>query len=432
MKFSKVALVSCAAALSVVGVLGLASCSSNSSENDAVAATVNGTEIKEQTVTDYIQNFRDSQGLDDEDSWGKWMAQYSLDPSSVRDEVIEYYEEIDLVNKAADEQGVSVSDDDVQAQVDKMKANYSSDDAWQQALQQAGTTEDQYRESVKNAMTESALKDKVASDGTDPSDDDVLNYVKQYATYFDGAKKSSHILFNSDDRDTAQQVLDQINNGEISFEDAAKQYSTDTASAEDGGNVGWDKLNSFVSQYTDALNQLDEGQVSGLVDSDYGIHIIKCTEVYHAPDEVTSLDQAPSELVDYIRSMVKSQNESTAYQNWFNDYKNNADIQKNDMPSGLPYDLDMSKYQSDDNSDGSSDGSDSSSDGSGDASTDSSSDSSSTDASTGSSSDATNSGSSDNSSNDVNSQSGSTDQSSSTGSTTAQPAEQSTSGSSSN
>lgn len=384
MKSFNIARTVCTVALSAACLAGLAACSSNGSQsNDAVAATVNGTQISEQTVTDYIQNFRSSQNLTDDDSWGKWLVQYSLTPSAVRDEVISYYEDIELTKQAAQDNGVSVSDDDVDAQVQQMKANYSDDDAWNNALQQAGTTEDQYRESVRQAMLESALKDKVASDNTDPSDDDLLTYAQQYASAFSGAKKSSHILFNSDDEATAQQVLDKINSGELSFEDAVQQYSTDDASKADGGNVGWDLLNQFVSQYTDALNNLSEGQVSGLVKSDYGIHIIKCTQVYTAPDQVTSLDQIPPELVEYLRSMVKSSNEASAYQTWFQDYKNQADVQKNDMPSGLPYDIDMTPYQSDSSS--------SSSDASSDST--SSSDASSSDASSASSADASSSSS---------------------------------------
>lgn len=418
MKSFNIARSVCAVALSAACLTGLAACSSSGSQsNDQVAATVNGTEISEQTVTDYIQNFRTSQNLTDDDSWGKWMAQYSLDPSSVRDEVISYYEDIELTKQAADENGVSVSDDDVDAQVEQMKSNYSDDDAWNNALQQAGTTEDQYRESVRQAMLESALKDKVASDNTDPSDDDLLTYAQQYASAFSGAKKSSQILFSSDDEATAQEVLDKINSGELSFEDAVQQYSTDDASKADGGNVGWDLLNQFVSEYTDALANLSEGQVSGLVKSDYGIHIIKCTEVYTAPDEVTSLDQVPPELVEYLRSMVKSSNEASAYQTWFQDYKNQADIQKNDMPSGLPYDVDMSQYQSDDSSSSSSStDATTSSDTSSDAS--SAADSSSSDSSSSSSADVSSSSSDASSATDASSSSSSASAPSESDSTT--------------
>lgn len=337
-------------ALSAACMLGIVACSSSSSTaSSGVAATVNGTEISEQTVTDFVQNFRETQGLTDEDTWGKWMAKSSMTPSQVRDQIIDYFVGIDLTRQAAEENGVSVSDEDVDAQVASMKANYSDDDAWQSALKQAGTTEEGYRDSVRNAMLENALKEKVTAESTaGASDEELLTYAQQYARSFSGAKKSSHILFASDDSDTAQKVLDQINSGQISFEDAAKEYSIDTVSAQDGGNVGWDLLNRFVQPYTDALTNLDKGQVSDLVMSDYGIHIIKCTDVYQAPDEVTEIDQIPVELIDYIRKMVESNNETQAYKQWMADYKEKATIEKTDMPSGLPYDVDMSKYPASD------------------------------------------------------------------------------------
>ncbi len=43
------------------------------------------------------------------------------------------------------------------------------------------------------------------------TDEVLLQYAQMYATYYNGAKKSSHILFNSDDEATAQEVLDKIN-----------------------------------------------------------------------------------------------------------------------------------------------------------------------------------------------------------------------------
>lgn len=334
------------AALAACCVLALSACSSSSNGSSSVAATVGGKEITEQQVTDYIQNFRSQQGLDDEDTWGKWLAQSQLEPSKVRQDVIDYFAEDIIIAKAAEERGITVSDDDINAQVDQMKSNYDSDDAWKEALSQAGTSEEEYRNRIRTAMLKQELTTSVTSDTPRAGDDEVLQFVQMYAQSFSGAKRSSHILFSADDTDKAQQVLDQINSGAISFEDAAKQYSTDTASAQNGGDVGWDLLNQFVAPYTEALGKLDKGQVSDLVTSDYGIHIIKCTDVFTAPEEVTSLDQVPSELVDYVRQMTNSSKASQAYQTWYEDYKNNnADYKVNDMPSGLPYDVDMSKYQ---------------------------------------------------------------------------------------
>ena len=352
--------------ISVVGVsaaccIALVGCGgTNYGYTGGVAATVNGAEIQEDTITKYIQDFRTSSGLTSDDDWGNWMKENSFDPATVRDQVIDYYVENELKKQACDEKGITVEQSQVDDEINNMKANYDSDDAWKQALSSAGLTEDQYRESVEAGLLDRALEDAVAGDAATADDSKVLDMLNTYYTMFNGAKKSSHILFASGDTEKAQEVLDQINAGTLDFAEAAKQYSTDTASAADGGNVGWDAINSFVTDYTDALDGLSVGQVSGLVTSDYGIHIIKCTDEFTCDGKATSLSAYPQEFVDYISNIVKDQSKSTAYSNWFNDYKAQADIQNNDMPENVPYNLDMTKY---DNSDSPSDNSDGSSNG---------------------------------------------------------------------
>ena len=354
MKASTIAKAVCAVSLSALCVVSITACSGNSTSGskgiEGVAATVNGAEIQEKDVTDSVESIRSQMSLTDEDAWGEWMAKYDYTPEKVREEVIDSLVTKELIIQGAEEKGVTVSDDEVQSYVDQMKQNYASDDKWNEALQAVGMTEDQYKDNIKTSLLQQGLLK--AFEGDDPSDEDVLSYAQTYISSYDGAKRSSHILFDADDEATAQSVLDQINAGTLDFAEAAKTYSKDS-SGQNGGDVGWDKLNSFVSEYTAGLADLSKGQVSGLVTSSYGIHIIKCTDEFHAPAELTSLDQLPSEFVDQFRSSLKSSNQSKAYQQWLSDAKENADIEIKDMPSGLPYDLDMSKYQSDDSSDSS-------------------------------------------------------------------------------
>ncbi len=365
MKASSIAKAVCAVSLSALCVVGITACSGNSSKSTGgVAATVNGAEIQEDEVTSSVESIRTQMSLTDEDTWGQWLVKNNYTPEKVREEVIDSLVTKQLIIQGAEEKGVTVSDDEVQSYVDQMKSNYASDDKWQEALKSVNMTEDEYKSNIKTSLLQQGLMKTF--EGDDPTDEDVLSYAKTYLSSYDGAKRSSHILFDSDDEATAQSVLDQINAGTLDFAEAAKTYSKDS-SAQNGGDVGWDKLNSFVSEYTAGLADLSKGQVSGLVTSSYGIHIIKCTDEFTAPSELTSLDQLPTEFVDQFRSSLKSQNQSKAYQQWLTDAKSNAEIDIKDMPSGLPYDLDLSKYQSDDSS------SDTSSTDGGSASSDSSS-----------------------------------------------------------
>ena len=346
----------CAVGLTAACAWGLAGCSSDdnaSSGTGGVAGTVNGVEIAEDTITNYIQGVREQLGADDEDSWGTWLSQNDYTPASVREEVFNSYAQRELLKEGVEEKGITVESSEIDEQIDKVKANYDTDEKWQAALDQAGMTEDSYRAEIEQKLKENKLYASFASD-EDPSDADMLQYAQMYATAYDGSKRSSHILFNSDDEATAQEVLDKLNSGELDFVDAVKEYSQDPGSVERDGDVGWNNPSNLAKEYKDGLEPLEKGQLSGLVTTQFGIHIIKCTDVFNAPKvvgedgtetvELTSLDQIPVEFLDSVKESLKQQNQSTAVQEWFNEYKENADIQINPMPEGLPYAVDMSKY----------------------------------------------------------------------------------------
>lgn len=363
----------------VAGVLLLSGCST-----EQYAAKVNGTVIPESKITTSIENIRESYSMTDEDSWGKYLAQSSMTPSSLRDQILDSLIDQEIVNQYASEKDCSVSTEEIDEQISKIRENFTEDSDWNDALKNAGfADENDYRETLEYSMLYKKLGDKFAEEVT-VDDSTVLENAKSKVESWEGeAKKSSHILFADSDEEKAKEVLAKINSGEISFEDAAKENSTDSTSAEDGGNVGWDKDTTFVEAYQNALNGLSEGQVSDLVQSDYGWHIIKCTGVWTKPDgDITSLDQFPSDLVDEVRDEAKSTDGSTKLEEWVEEKKNSANIEKKDMPSDASYNVDMSKYESSDDSagsdgssteDSSSDESTDNSDQSADASTDSSS-----------------------------------------------------------
>ena len=342
MKASTIAKTVCAVSLSALCVVGITACSGNSTSGSkgvgGVAATVNGAEIQEEEVTASVESIRSQMSLTDEDAWGEWMVKYDYTPEKVREEVIDSLVTKQLIIQGAEEKGVTVSDDEVQSYVDQMKQNYASDDKWNEALQAVGMTEDEYKSNIKTSLLQQGLMKSF--EGDDPSDEDVLSYAQTYISSFDGAKRSSHILFDADDTETAQSVLDQINAGTLDFAEAAKTYSKD-GSAQNGGDVGWDKLTSFVDEYQSALSGLNKGDVSQLVESSYGYHIIKCTDYFHVDESVTSIDQVPKKIVSYVKNILKTQKESTAYSEWMDAYVKKADIQVNDMPKEVPYNVSL-------------------------------------------------------------------------------------------
>ncbi|NQV42379.1 MAG: peptidylprolyl isomerase [Candidatus Marinimicrobia bacterium] len=73
-------------------------------------------------------------------------------------------------------------------------------------------------------------------------------------------------------------IKNDINSGEILFEDAAKQYSKDPGSAANGGNLGLVGRGVFVKPFEEAAFSLEVGEMSGIVETQFGLHLLRLDE----------------------------------------------------------------------------------------------------------------------------------------------------------
>lgn len=341
-------------ALAVVCCISFAGCGSKYGYTGGTAATVNGTPIEEDTVTKYIEDFRTSSNLTGDEEWAAWLKESDQDPASIREQVINYYVQQELIRQAADENEIVIEQSAIDEQVDAMKKNYNNDKAWQDALAQSGVTEEQYRESIKTGLTSRELQQKVVQEVDTSDDAGLLEFMNQYKDMINGSKRSSHILLEAGDEAKAEEIVAQLTSGQLDFATAAQQYSTDTGSARNGGDVGWNTINNFVDAYNNALDSIDEGQIT-LTVSDYGIHIILCTAVLNIEGEPTSLDAYPTEIVEYMRTIYGSQKQSEGFQEWLQHYQEESDIVINEMPANVPYNIDLSQYDTESDGEESSD-----------------------------------------------------------------------------
>lgn len=345
-------------AMACSGVLNQVQSQEDYKLTGGVAATVNGVNIKEDTVTEQIMSLRQSSYESDED-WATYLSQQGFTPESYRENVIDSIARQYLLTQAEKEYDITVSQDDLDEAWDEAVENYGGDeDTFVDMITQFGFTKETYQENTKSSLAQEKLREKVAS-VEDPTDDQIVSYINENLDTYNDARRSSHILFKVADDATdeesaeveakAQEVLDKLNAGEVEFADAAKEYSEDS-SADDGGDVGWDKLTTFVTEYQDALSALSTGQMSGLVKTTYGYHIILCTDQFNV-ESVSSADEIPEAIRDAISSKIKTEEESAKYSTWLNDYIDKADIKINEMPEDAPYNVDMSKAKADEDTD---------------------------------------------------------------------------------
>lgn len=134
------------------------------------------------------------------------------------------------------------------------------------------------------------------------TDEDVKKYYDEHLDKYSSEeqRRVAHILVEGDDEAKAQAILDELNAG-ADFAAVAQEKSDDFGSAENGGDLGWSERDVMDPAFEEAAFALkNPGDMSGLVKSDFGYHIIKLEELKDAVakpfDEVAA--EIKQELVD--------------------------------------------------------------------------------------------------------------------------------------
>lgn len=139
-------------------------------------------------------------------------------------------------------------------------------------------------------------------------------------------RKAKHILLKTDTDAVAvrAQITDlrkQLLDG-ASFDELARKHSQDAGSAKQGGDLGWVEAGQMVKPFEDALYALKEvGAVSEIVESEFGLHLIKLEEIQSEP--VESIEQKRADLEKSFKQEVVSEKfyelselmATTAYEN---------------------------------------------------------------------------------------------------------------------
>ena len=110
--------------------------------------------------------------------------------------------------------------------------------------------------------------------------------------------RASHILVK--DEDVAKQILAELKTNPEKFEEIAKAKSSDTASAQKGGDLGQFGQGRMVPEFERAAFALKEGELSDIVKTQYGYHIIKVTE--RKEGERKPFDQVKEQIKATLRN----------------------------------------------------------------------------------------------------------------------------------
>ena len=127
---------------------------------------------------------------------------------------------------------------------------------------------------LKDSLLTSYAAEKAVASVT-VSDKDAEDYYNAHKEQFvsDESVNASHILVDSEEK--ALEILAKINAGEITFEDAAKEYSSCPSKA-NGGNLGDFGKGQMVPEFDEAVFKMETGEItSSPVKTQFGYHLIK-------------------------------------------------------------------------------------------------------------------------------------------------------------
>jgi peptidyl-prolyl cis-trans isomerase C len=240
--------------------------------------------------------------------------------------------EIEIAEAYAQEQGITVSEGEVNEEIEVLKDQIAQqaqaqgqevdrEEAFEGALQQAGITETQLRQQLREQLPVQEVQERVTG-GAGPSQEEVERfYEENKAAQFTSPETrcARHILFNKDQREQAEEVKGRLQDGG-DFAQLAQEFSQDPGSAENGGDLGCLGRGETVPDFEEAVFGAEQGEIVGPVETEFGYHLIEVTDIR---EEAT---QPLSEVEAQIRDQLTTEAQTEEFTAWLQRQKEQRNV----------------------------------------------------------------------------------------------------------
>lgn len=249
---------------------------------DPAAAVVNDEKIPLDEVQDAVADFRASTEF-------QRLAQQGDADAITREFEQSFLSQLirrAVLGPEAEELGLSVTDAEVQEQLEQIQAEFPSEPAFLEALKEQGLTLAQLEQLVRDR----ALEDKIRTEVLEregPDDAELRAFYEDNTDDF-VATATQHILVRQ--RALAADLARQLQAAEPDavedlFAQLARRHSRDRSNKRMGGELGFNPPGSFVPAFEAAADELEVGEVSDPVKTRFGWHVIRVIDRRPQPFE---------------------------------------------------------------------------------------------------------------------------------------------------
>jgi len=228
--------------------------------------------------------------------------------------------------------GLSVDEKEIQAALDDIQRRGAlSDKHLQMMLEMEGKTLEEYKDEIRDQLLVAKVVNFQVRSRIKVDKEEIKNYYDAHIKDFWQPSKvhARHILFimngpltdeqKSIKEEKAREALKKIRSGE-DFIEVAKTYSEDVT-AQAGGDLGVLEKGKMIPEFEKAVFSLKEGEVSSLVESPYGLHIIRVDKIH--PGDTRPLEEVEDDIVGQVRESKYNQ----AYEDYIATLKKEAFIE---------------------------------------------------------------------------------------------------------
>ena len=220
-----------------------------------------------------------------------------------------------LLAQESKARGIKIEDAEIEAKMGELKKQFPTQDLFDKALKERGMTVESLRKDARVDLSVNKLMDNEVATLPGPSDADAKGFYEKNPDKFkeEESVRASHILIRVDEKADAatkqkaraeiDSVLKQVKAGG-DFAKLAQEHSQDGSAAQ-GGDLNYFQKGQMVPAFDKVAFELKPGQVSDVVTTQFGYHIIKVTD--HKQGRTVPYEEAQGKIKEFLTGQKKQE-----------------------------------------------------------------------------------------------------------------------------